>query len=81
MRHFTHRTAMKSNLAVVSWRLSQVGAMLRGKEGAEVLVGRGNKGGGGGGTPTPEVMAALAQISCVRSANKDKMFCWAAKVG
>ena len=55
--------------------------MLRGKEGAEVLVGKGNKGGGGGGTPTPEVMAALAQISCVRSANKDKMFCWAAKVG
>lgn len=75
---------MNSNLAVVSWRLSQVGAMLRGKEGAaEVLVGKGNKGGtGGGGTPTPEVMAALAQISCVRSANKDKIFCWvAAKVG
>ena len=60
--------------------------MLRGKAGVDVLVG-GGKGriGGGGGIGRGKVelellIAALAQISCVLSANKDKIFCWA-KVG
>ena len=86
MRHLTQRTAMNSSRAVVSWRLSQVGAMLRGKAGVDVLVGGGKGrigGGGGGGRGKVELellIAALAQISCVLSANKDKIFCWA-KVG
>ena len=49
---------MKSNLAVVSCKLSHVGAILSGNAGVDVLVGgKGNNGGCGGGKVNPELAA------------------------
>ena len=59
---------MKSNLAVVSCKLSHVGAILSGNAGVEVLVGgKGNIGGGGGGRVNPELAAESNEIHSFNS--------------
>ena len=81
---------MNNNLAVVSCKLSQVGVILKGKEGTEggggglapvaAAAAKGSIDGGGGKGNVPDgVSAARAQKSWVRSAKSERIFCWAPK--
>ena len=79
---------MNNNLAVVSCKLSQVGVILKGKEGTEggggglapvaAAAAKGSIDGGGGKGNVPDgVSAARAQKSWVRSAKSERIvFCW-----